>query len=126
MKSIPITLTNLMKLFSKGPLHIKMEHRIKLGYYTYGIINQGELPKYINTSDQDKWDVIIPGYSYKIRKENFHSNDIIGIYLLKNGNHKIFMRISHPGFDSNRSKKDIQTYLENYYNTHNIPGIYSS
>ena len=64
------------------------------GWYEYGVINNGEIIEYINKADNDPWDVVIPGYSRRIKPGNeYISNDIIGILYLSSGNHKIFMRI---------------------------------
>jgi hypothetical protein len=110
----------LLKFYHKKKLNIVREDRAKLGFKTYGIVNQAEFSNYLNMADGDLWDIVIPGYDYKIRKKYFSSNDIIGVYLVQNGNHKIFMRIDNPGFCKKRAQKDIEKYLINYRQINNL------
>ena len=117
---VDIKLKKLLNILKKNPLEIKIEHRVKLGYKTYGIINHAELSGYINPADNVFWDVILPGYDYKIRKSKFKTNDIIGICYVENGNDKIFMKIDHPGYTKLRGKKDIKKFLKNYRNINKL------
>ena len=88
-----IDLKDLLKEFEKKKLCIMMEARYEMGYRIYSIINHGEVKGYINSSDGDLWDVVIPGYKGKLKKSEYMSNEIIGIFVLNNGNSKIFMRV---------------------------------
>ena len=115
-----INLKKLLNIFKNKKLEIKIEDRVKLGYSTYGIINQAELLTYINPTDNELWDIIIPGYDYKIRRKNFKTNDTIGICYVEDGNHKIFMKIDHKGFNKKRAINDIKTYLKNYKQNNNL------
>ena len=69
---VKLTEYNAERLFKRlvdnKALEIKIEDRVKLGFMTYGIINQAELLTYINPADNELWDIIIPGYDYKIIK----------------------------------------------------------
>ena len=115
-----IELEKLLEILSQKKLDIVMEDRVKLGFKTYGIVNQAEFSNYLNMADGDLWDIVIPGYDFKIRKKYFSSNDIIGVCLVQNDNHKIFMRIDHPGFCKKRAQKDIEKYLINYRQINNL------
>jgi len=119
-----IILSKFLKILNRKKLELKIEHRVKKGINTYGVINQAEFKKYINPADNDLWDIVIPGYNYKIRKKNFLTNDIIGIFYLDSGNHKFFMRIDHPGFSKKKSTKDIKIYIKNYKKITKINGIW--
>lgn len=98
----------------RDPLHIAMEDREKLGYRTYGIKNQAEFPTLLNRSDNDPWDVILPGYKKRIRKKHFCAHVVIGILYVSNGNHKLFMRIPYPGYSSKQAKIDMNVYKAEY------------
>ena len=111
-----IKIEKLLKVMKKGGVRIVIEDRD--GWYEYGVINNGEIIEYINKADNDPWDVVIPGYSRRIKPENeYISNDIIGILYLSTGNHKIFMRIDetrYGDYDSKKSKRDVKRYCKNY------------
>ena len=112
----------MMKRIFQGPVKIIIEHRIKNRQQTYGIINHYEIEGYTNPADGDFWDVVIPGYSHKIRTTEFYTNDVIGIFILESGNHKIFMKINYPGYNSQKSHRDILKYCEEYIRINNIKG----
>ena len=59
---------------------------------------------------------------FSFRKNKFKTNNIIGIYLIEDGNHKIFMKIEHQGFQNNRAKRDIKKYITNYKKINNLSG----
>ena len=66
MKTLNITeFIKMIKKNRKG-YKIVIEDRIKLGYNTYGIVNQGEFINYMNPHDNCLWDAIIPGYNYQM------------------------------------------------------------
>ena len=108
---------NFLQKLRKVPLRLVMENRSK--YETYGVVNQAEFP-YINRSDNMYWDAVIPGYKHTILKKDFYTNTILAILLLSNGNHKLFMKISHPGYTEKQAKKDMVKYKNQYkkYNPH--------
>jgi hypothetical protein len=113
-----IKIEKLLKIMKKGGVKIVIEDRG--GWYEYGVINNGEIIEYINRADNDPWDVVIPGYSIRIKPDNEYIssfNDIIGIFYLSSGNHKIFMRIEetrYGGYDIKKSKRDVNRYCKNY------------
>jgi len=111
-----IKIEKLLKVIRKGGVKIVIEDRD--GWYEYGVINNGEIIEYINKSDNDPWDVVMPGYSRRIKPGNeYISNDIIGILYLSSGNHKIFMRIEekrYGGYDRRKSERDVKKYCKKY------------
>ena len=112
----------MMKRIFQGPVKIVIEHRVKNRLQTYGIINQYEIEGYTNPADGDFWDVVVPGYSHKIRTNQFDTNDVIGVFILESGNHKIFMKINYPGYEKNKSIDDILTYCKEYIKINKIRG----
>jgi hypothetical protein len=109
----------LLQNLQEVPHRITMENRPKLKYKTFGVVNQAEFP-YINSSDNMPWDAVIPGYKHTILKKEFYTNTILAILLLSNGNHKLFMKISHPGYTEKQAKRDMDKYKKQYkkYNPH--------
>ena len=88
-----------------------------MGGMRCSVINNGEIIEYINRADNDPWDVVIPGYSRRIKPGNeYISNDIIGILYLSSGNHKIFMRIKERRYGdyNKKSERDVKRYCKNY------------
>lgn len=109
-----IGLKELLKKFENGKMRIEMEDRYGMGYRIYSIINHGEVKGYINDADGDLWDVVIPGYKDKLKKKEYDTNDIIGIFILDNGNSKIFMRVNEEGYDKRRCNDDIKKFIKEY------------
>jgi hypothetical protein len=106
---------NFFRLLHKQNFIVEIEDRVKLGYNTYGMNNHAEFIKYLNPHDNCLWDAIIPGYRKKLKGGGrYNTTDIIGVYYLANGNHKIAVKIDKDGYDSNKSKKDIVRYIKSY------------
>lgn len=93
--------------------------------WNYGIDNHAEFIQYMNPHDNCLWDALIPGYN-KILSPNkqYIVKDIIGIYLLKNGNHKIIVKVYIPGYDPVESEKQVKLYMDTYFKRHNIPNTW--
>ena len=100
----------------KNPTEIYLDNMNKLKSKNYGIINHGSLSSYINKSDNEPWDIIIPGYTNKIDSNYVYSKDIIGILWLSDGNHKIFINIDYDGFDYKKCINDSKKYMNEYLN----------
>jgi len=111
-----IKIEKLLKIIKNEGVLIEIEDRGD--WYDYGVFNHGEIMNYINKSDNMLWDVVIPGYSRRIKPGNeYISNIIIGILYLSTGNHKIFMRINedrYGGYDKEKSKRDVKRFCKNY------------
>ena len=120
--SIYIEIENLVKIINKKGVLIEIEDRGN--WKDYGIFNHAEIINYINKADNDPWDVVIPGYSRRIKHGNkYTTKDIIGILYLSNGNHKIFIRINenkYGGFNSLKMNRDIKKFCKNYAEGRNI------
>ena len=109
-----IGLKELLKKFENGKMKIIMEDRYGLGYRIYSIINHAEVKDCINEADGDLWDVVIPGYKDKLKKKEYDTNDILGIFVLNNGNSKIFMRVDEKGYEKKRACDDINKFISEY------------
>jgi len=117
-----IGLIELLKKIEKEKQCILMEPRYEMGYRIYSIINHGEVRGYINLSDGDLWDVVIPGYKCKLKKREYMSNEILGLFILNNGNSKIFMRVCEEGYDNERAVEDIKKYIKEYLYWNDVEG----
>lgn len=93
---------------------IKMEDRLALGYKMYGLANHAEFLDYINPHDGDLWDIIIPGYYYKIPIKEFLIDTILGYIWMEDGNYKIIVDLKLDGFSLDRFKQDIDYFLKDY------------
>lgn len=117
-------MSSLKKVFEKiekYPEKYKavFEHRphcAMFGTKNYGDIrNTGDTQYMINPADNDPWDVFAPGYNFKLKlKRRYRIKDVIGVLFLKNGNHKIAIRVNVPGFDEERALKEIELYCTTY------------
>ena len=73
----------------------------------------------INPIDKHYWDVLLPGYQFKLLdqpdiKKKFYTNSLLAILELSDGNHKLFMLIDYPGSNIDKIFKDISDYTETY------------
>lgn len=83
--------------------------------YMFGTYNYGEVSGLRNRADGDLWDVFAPGYDHKLKLQHpYLVKDIIGLFHLNNGNHKIAVRLFVPGYDEVRAQREIQTYCRRY------------
>jgi len=84
--------------------------------YMFGCNNYGEIPKLLNSSDGDAWDIFAPGYSYKHLKfdQEYKIKDLIGVFQLKNGNHKLAIKVYVNDFDESKAKLEIKRYVNIY------------
>lgn len=93
--------------------------------YKFGVMNYGEIPGWINKADGDPWDVFAPGYHNELKTNSLYKiHSIIGVYFLENGNHKIAVRLHAPGFDANKSTRDVKNYCRNYSAFTKVKGQY--
>ena len=91
-------------------------HYAMFGTKNYGeIISKYEKQQMINPADNDPWDVFAPGYNFKLKyNKRYKIKEILGIFLLNNGNHKIAIRVNVPGFDEKRALAEIKLYCKTY------------
>mgnify|MGYP006139754379 CR=1 FL=1 len=93
--------------------------------YKFGTLNYGEIPGTLNSADGDPWDVFAPGYSYSLRTgKEYKPIGILGIFYLSNGNHKIAVRLSIPGFDKIKAMNEIKRYCKRYSEYTKICGVF--
>lgn len=98
-----------------------MEKRPKK--YKFGTKNYGEIPGWINKADGDPWDVFVPGYGYDLKiNKNYKIKSVIGVFELKDGNHKIAVKLYVPGYCEMNAYRDIATYCQRYSNYTGISG----
>ena len=89
--------------------------------WMYGIHNHAEFIGFMNPHDNCLWDALIPGYKEKcVPDKKYKLKNIIGIYLLENGNHKIVCKIYKPGYNSKKAIRDVHTYMKKYYTKHTL------
>ena len=91
---------------------VRLEHRHPR--YMFGCLNYGEVPGYRNAADGDAWDIFAPGYEGMLPHAAYACGGVIGILALANGNHKIAVRLAHPGYDERRAKAEIRRYARTY------------
>ena len=89
---------------------------VKLQYFKKPFVsNYGEIPKYINNADKDPWDVIVPGYPRLETSKQFRIKELIGIYKLPDGNHKLIIDIYDTLYqDKNKIRKEIDMFKKKY------------
>jgi inorganic pyrophosphatase len=79
------------------------------------IANYGEIPKFINKADNDPWDVIIPGYPRLETTKSFRIKELLGVYKLPNGNHKLIIDIYDELYqDKARIRSDVNKFKKKY------------
>ena len=129
MQSVKKTITpnnfiSMIKKKKKG-YRVLIEDRIKLKYREYGIQNHDEFINFINPSDGDLWDIIIPGYNYKIKQQEYIIKNIFGYIWMEDGNYKIIADLGLPNFSHERLNNDLNIYLKNYknHNSHLNPKL---
>lgn len=95
--------------------------------YKFGALNYGEITGLKNIADGDRWDIIVPGYSYEIKTNTeYKIKDIIGILLLDNGNHKIAVNLYLNGFKEQNCYEEIDRYCKKYVNFTKVHGAWHS
>lgn len=80
------------------------------------INNYGEIPRYINSADGDPWDVIVPGYPMLETNKSFRLKELLGVYRLPNGNHKLIVDIYDNLFVQDKSciRAEVENYKRKY------------
>ena len=100
-------------LHEKSELLIEDRHKIDSN--TYGIENHAEFVGKMNPYDNCLWDAVIPGYKKIIPKNKIYSvKEIIGMFWLSNGNHKVIVKVDESGYSHIKAKDDLDMYINNY------------
>ena len=87
------------------------------------INNYGEIPQYVNKSDSDPWDVIVPGYRPLSHDKKYRIKELLGVYTVPSGNHKLIIDV-HTG--ANRDiltiDRDVSRFQKKYENHTRLKG----
>lgn len=112
-----IPYNSMLNIIRTKPTYVKLETRPSK--YMFGTKNYGEvigytvnskLQKCINSSDGDPWDVIVAGYNKSLpRYTPMRIKNIIGVFELENGNHKLVIDVYVP-----------ERYLNEFYHDKDV------
>merc|ERR1712048_55770 len=83
--------------------------------------NYGEIVGFRNRADGDRWDVFVPGLEGEVPKGTMlRLNAVLGVVLIRGGNHKIAVALDPPYVAEDRDKlnRDIRTFVRVYAETH--------
>ena len=94
--------------------------------YMFCCNNYGDIPGLLNRADSDPWDCFAPGYDFRELEigKRYRVKEILGYYKLKNGNHKIAIRVYVPGFDADKAKKEIKKFCSKYTQGTHVEGTW--
>tara|TARA_B100000927_G_C16319286_1_gene410700 strand:+ start:275 stop:658 length:384 start_codon:yes stop_codon:yes gene_type:complete len=106
-----ISLKHLMKHVKSRPQTIKLD---KLPHSKLWIPNYGEFVSYRNKADGDNWDVLVPGYPPLDKDVQWKSNNLLGVYYLPNGNHKLIIDLLDGPKQQNDWVEQVKFYQEEY------------
>ena len=116
------SLEAMVNIAERGQEYVVMEKR-----QWVGIRNYGEVIGFRNRADGDRWDVFAPGLSGDLPiGESLRMRGIIGIVLIKGGNHKLAIALEAPYEPVSREKinADVRAFIRVYKRAH--PGISGS
>ncbi len=64
----------------------------------YRYLNYGHFTQHINEADNLGWDIFVVDLDYQVEDDSLHTvSEIVGAFILPNGNHKIAVCISDEG-----------------------------
>ena len=113
-----IILTKLIQKIKRNGVKIQIENRSQVGLHDYGLPKRHvELIDYINIADNDKWDGLILGYKNHAYEYGtiLHTNMIVGVTLVEDGNHKLIFKIPYKrSFNNALYKKELNHYMKKY------------
>ena len=119
------SLIEVLQLIQKEPHVFKIILEKRPKKYMFGAWNYGEIPGLINASDGDPWDVLVPGLGKHLSLGRpYMIKNVLGIYLLENGNHKICVSVYDSDFDATRAKEEIRRYVDRYCSFTTKRGLY--
>jgi len=85
--------------------------------WMFTLRNYGDVPGTINDADGDPYDVFAPGVDALETGTPFTITHVVGVFFLENGNHKIAVRVDHPGgeaYDATRARYEVASYCATY------------
>jgi len=81
--------------------------------------NYGEVVGFRNRADGDRWDILAPGLPAQLPAGSRHRlSNVLGVILIKGGNHKLVVALEGNRPDAAAVKKDIKTFVETYRRSH--------
>ena len=92
-----------------------------------GIKNYGEVIGFRNRADGDRWDIVAPGLPKELPQgEPLPLSSVIGVVLIKGGNHKLVVELAPPHTPVSREavKTETREFMRIYSKTH--PGTSSA
>ena len=107
-----INFNQMVNILGTRPVYCRLENRPKK--YKFGTKNYGEVFKYVNPADGDRWDVIVPGYCNLPINKRFKVRSLEGVFLLENGNHKLIIDIDSTYNRNDHFWQEITDYVRNY------------
>lgn len=107
------TLDEVLRQLSARKLRVVFEDRHPR--YCFGVKNYGEARGTRNPADGDPFDVFAPGYARRLPfGKPYVCKEVLGVFELTNGNHKIAVRLFVPGADEKRIGDEISAYCKRY------------
>lgn len=77
--------------------------------------NYGDMPQFINKADKDPWDVIVPGYVSLDYNKSYKFKNLLGVYALPNGNHKLIIDVySDYEREPHKIKNHVKDFTKKY------------
>jgi len=81
--------------------------------------NYGEVVGFRNRADGDRWDVLVPGFEKQLAAGSRHRlSAVLGVILVKGGNHKLVVALGGDKPDPAAVKADIEDFVEAYAASH--------
>jgi len=81
--------------------------------------NYGEVVGFRNRADGDRWDVFVPGLPAQLPAGSRHRlSNVLGVILIKGGNHKLVVALEGNRPDAAAVKKDMAEFVDTYAASH--------
>ena len=81
--------------------------------------NYGEIVGFRNRADGDRWDVLVPGLEGQLPTGSRHRlSTVLGVILIKGGNHKLVVALGGARPDPAAVKRDIEAFEAAYAASH--------
>jgi len=110
------SLEAMVNICDKGAAFVVIESRPRWR----GVRNYGEVVGFRNRADGDRWDVLVPGLPEALPEGvPLALERILGVVLIKGGNHKLVVALSppHDVVDRQRVNHDIRQFIRVYAET---------
>ncbi|KAL1500486.1 hypothetical protein AB1Y20_013143 [Prymnesium parvum] len=110
------SLEAMLNIADRGRAYVSMQHRDD-------VKNYGEVLGFRNRADGDRWDVFAPGLSSQLPLgEPLLLRRVMGVLLVKGGNHKLAVELEPPHAPESREliQSDIVAFTRAYLSTHTV------